>query len=943
MQFSLAQRTASLSVGEFSDFALGPRESGGGAAGLWRAQLGQHWHNELRTRTLAEAPDAQFEIPIEGRLVHRGWALTLAGRIDQLLPNCRAGSGDPALQSPGHAAVLREIKTVTDPLPADEAQLRADYGSYFRQLAAYVVLRRTANSSLVTGLPRHSSEGATAGQSSLSPLRGELVFVEASSGLSQTVVLTPFDEALVHHQLDAIVGFLEQQRHAAERRHTLQFHSPFAKLRQGQETIQAELKAACGDVESPKSKVEGQTAALSTFGVRPSTVLLFEAPTGYGKTGVVLEFALGQLRAGRFNRLVWLTGKSTGQLQVVRTLEQMTAPAPSGTSNLIDYKSPLPYWQVRNKREHCVNEVFHCVRDACGFLAGCAERWPQSGLARFYLDGQQPRDLDTLRAAGREAHLCPYEITRAALPFNDVWIGDYNYVFAPDNRGLFFEQPGFVARETLLVIDEAHNLPSRVADAYSHDVTADGADGALHELYRAHAPASLLLAWEGWARFLGRLQPCEALAPDLEAELHDALEALANQVSTLYLDHAALGPLASELLWQSVTLRAWLDETAFPKLLWCPRAGELCFTCLDAAAPIGETLRGFGGAILMSATLSPSKYVAAGCGLAGQTVSVRRENHGSLGASRPTPSASIVPTPAELPADDRLGRLNKRQTRSLYRQLTSGAELLRVEEARAAGEAAFLRAPAPWRDGAYDVAVDVRVDTSLRHRASHYGTTAATIEALHAAACRTVEGRKSNVEGPTGPSDSGPSTLDLGLSTNNTAVAVFFPSYAYAEAVLRALEDHGSVLRVALQPKLPDLAAQTAWVEESLAFADALFLVLGSSFAEGIDLLGGRVTHAMVVGPALPEVNAVQKARLAAFSELGRDAAFRRVYQIPGLQKVNQALGRLVRAPGQRAKVLLHCRRFAETSYATLLAPEYQLYREIDNDDAFRTWLTGEG
>ena len=124
-----------------------------------------------------------------------------------------------------------------------------------------------------------------------------------------------------------------------------------------------------------------------------------------------------------------------------------------------------------------------------------------------------------------------------------------------------------------------------------------------------------------------------------------------------------------------------------------------------------------------------------------------------------------------------------------------------------------------------------------------------------------------------------------------------------------------------------------------LAFSDVLFLVLGSSFAEGIDLLGGRVTHAMVVGPALPEVNAVQKARLYAFASLGREAAFRRVYQIPGLQKVNQALGRLVRAPGQRAKVLLHCRRFAEPSYASLLAADYQMYREIGSEADLKDWL----
>jgi hypothetical protein len=146
-------------------------------------------------------------------------------------------------------------------------------------------------------------------------------------------------------------------------------------------------------------------------------------------------------------------------------------------------------------------------------------------------------------------------------------------------------------------------------------------------------------------------------------------------------------------------------------------------------------------------------------------------------------------------------------------------------------------------------------------------------------------------------------------------------------------------VRVALQPRLTDLAAQTAWFEESLVLTDALFLVLGSSFAESIDLLGGRVTHAMVVGPALPEVNAVQRARIAELRDLGREAAFRRVYQIPGMAKVNQALGRLVRAPGQRARVLLHCRRFAELSYAQLLARDYQFGQNIATDSELTAWL----
>ncbi len=837
MDFSLEQKTVTLGVGEFAGFSLGPQEGSGGVAGLWRAQLGQHWHNELRQRTLAEHAHATFEIVIDGRLTHRGWTFVLSGRIDQMI-GCRAGSpdpaggvSDPALQKSTKPSgpLLREIKSVMRPLPADEAALRADYPEYFLQIAAYVVLQRTQGGKDV---------------------RAELVFVEAGSGLAQTVALTPFDEALVFHQLDAIVEFLNLQRRAAERRRALEFNSPFPALRPGQETIQQDLLSAFSGQPSA-SQVSGFRSQASGF-------VLFEAPTGYGKTGCVLDFALGRLKAGEFARLVWLTGKSTGQIQVMHTLEAMTSGSPSCPSPLASRlaATPVAVWQVRNKGEHCVNHTFHCVRDGCDFLRDCAERWPGSGLSRFYTDERQPHDLPALRAAGLNARICPYEITRAALPFNDVWIGDFNYVFAPDNRGLFFERPGFDPGETLLVIDEAHNLPTRVAGAYSHSASESAARLLLAELDHLGVPATLVLAVEEWIKLLASLQPAESLDPEVEAEVKHLVSHLTRLTTTAPLDFVALGPVHSATLWQFAALEGFLENESLKKLLWVARAGQLEFTCIDAAAAIGETLKHFGGAILMSATLQPCGEFAESCGL---------EVEPALRAGSARPEVGLHPY-------------------------------------------ATLQAPTPWRAGAYDVAVDLRVSTTYRERANYYSTTAATIVSLHEAA-----------RGP---------------------IAVFFPSYAYAEIVQKTLGDYGSVLRVALQPKLPDLTAQAAWVEENLALSDALFLVLGSSFAEGIDLLGGGISHAMVVGPALPEVNAVQKARIAALAGLGRDAAFRRVYQIPGLQKVNQALGRLVRAPGQKAKVLLHCRRFAEPSYAALLASDYQMYHEVATEDDLAGWLS---
>ena len=39
--------------------------------------------------------------------------------------------------------------------------------------------------------------------------------------------------------------------------------------------------------------------------------------------------------------------------------------------------------------------------------------------------------------------------------------------------------------------------------------------------------------------------------------------------------------------------------------------------------------------------------------------------------------------------------------------------------------------------------------------------------------------------------------------------------------------------------------------------------------------------------------------------------------------------------------MLLHCRRFADTSYNSLLAMEYQFYREVSTASELQDWLTG--
>lgn len=787
MDFDLDARSASLSVSELADFAAERVGRTPTSSGLWRARVGSQWHEEFRRREEAAGSGARFEVPIRATVLHRGWRITLTGRIDQWLP-----------AAPPLPARLREIKTITQALPASDESLRAAYLSYVAQVAIYGALRRLE--------PQGESFAA------------ELVFIEISTGIIQTVTLDQTDEGLLTRRLEELTAFLDHQHRSRERLRRLRVQAPFVELRSGQAEARETLAAA----------------------LDRARIVAFEAPTGFGKTGILLEAALQRLRQGHHRRLIYLTSKGTGQLQVMQTLGRMTAPPAD------DRAAERPaVWQVRSKVEHCVNTQFACNARDCRYLADLDARWASTGLSRFYLLDQHPRDLDSLRGAGREAGICPYEITRTALAYCEVWVGDYNYVFGTGTRVLFEEQPGFDAAQTLLVVDEAHNLPGRAAEARSLAFSLEEAQAVLSELEHVEAPRALLRAWTAWTQLLATLPVTEAADPALEDDLADAVRRVSEQLSAGPLPE--LPPDLGDRLWRLPEIDDWLHDTGITRLIWSAKPGELRLTCLDAAGAIGSLLGRYGGAILASATIGEVDDFAT-----------------ALGLPAATATAGDVP-------------------------------LIKVT------------APAPWRLGAFRVGYDLRVDTRFRNRSASAPLTAATIARLRLA--------------------------------SPTAVAVFFPSYRYAETVRQALEDNHPGLRVALQPRSGPLADLQAWIEESLLLADALFLVLGSSFAEGIDFLGGRVTHAMVVGPALPEVNAIQRARLASLAAVPAPRAFRQVYQVPGMQKVNQALGRLVRAPGQHAVVLLHCERFAERSFHDLLAAEYQSGTPLCTESELDAWL----
>jgi Rad3-related DNA helicase len=96
------------------------------------------------------------------------------------------------------------------------------------------------------------------------------------------------------------------------------------------------------------------------------------------------------------------------------------------------------------------------------------------------------------------------------------------------------------------------------------------------------------------------------------------------------------------------------------------------------------------------------------------------------------------------------------------------------------------------------------------------------------------------------------------------------------------------------------------------------FAVLGGAFAEGIDLPGSRLIGAFIATLGLPPVNAVndeiERRMRATFG-----AGYEYTYLYPGVQKVIQAAGRVIRAPSDRGVLYLIDDRFARTEVRRLL------------------------
>ncbi|WP_090276384.1 ATP-dependent DNA helicase [Halopseudomonas litoralis] len=152
----------------------------------------------------------------------------------------------------------------------------------------------------------------------------------------------------------------------------------------------------------------------------------------------------------------------------------------------------------------------------------------------------------------------------------------------------------------------------------------------------------------------------------------------------------------------------------------------------------------------------------------------------------------------------------------------------------------------------------------------------------------------------------------------------FFSSYAYLQQVLDTFRSVWPDIPVREQSRQMNEAQREAFLEGFTEDTRCIgFAVLGGAFGEGIDLPGKRLVGAFIATLGLPQVNPVTeeiKTRMQAMFGKGYDYA----YLYPGLQKVVQAAGRVIRTTEDQGVVWLLDDRFGQLAVRQLLPGWWQ-------------------
>ncbi len=373
--------------------------------------------------------------------------------------------------------------------------------------------------------------------------------------------------------------------------------------------------------EGQKQLIEDIEAAFEE-----KKIILAHAPTGLGKTASALSVALKE--AIEKDKVVFfLTNRHTQHQIAVDTLKKIK--------------------EKTNEQFHCVDLIgkrWMCNQHVAGLFGSDFNEYCKSivekGECEYYnnvrkknelqveaklhlknLEHQGPLHTEELISQSRQQNMCSYEIALALAKKAKIIIGDYYYLFNPFVQSTLLAKLDKEVEDIIVVVDEGHNLPSRIMEMLSNNLTSNMLRNAIIEAKKFHYDG--LIEWlQQINDILTKLADFDEKSRDKEKtitkeqfvrnvnmvieydELINELELAADEIRKKQ-RRSYLGGISSFLeAWQG-------DDDGFVRYITEQQSQygpliTLRYSCLDPSIVTADIFKRVNNGIIMSATLNPT-------------------------------------------------------------------------------------------------------------------------------------------------------------------------------------------------------------------------------------------------------------------------------------------------------------------------------------------------
>ena len=663
---------------------------------------------------------------------------------------------------------------------------------------------------------------------------------------------------------------------AEQRRSSLEALSfPYPAYRPGQRALAGEIYRACR-----AGKEEGR---------KGGTRLFCQAPTGIGKTMSAIFPALKAMAQGQGDKIFYLTARTTTRAAAENAVALLRRSQPGLCLRSVTLTAKEKICLCKNQAGRPV-----CMPQTCPYANGYYDRI-KNALAEL-LDQGCSYDRTILEQMAQKHTVCPFELALELSEWCDLVVGDYNHLFHPVVRlRRFFDGAG----DWIFLIDEAHNLPDRAREMYSAYFLKSSFSAAKKALGPGRSRLKSALGAADRAMLAARRR-CEELAPrrgqqaapsppdavpDTEGPEQLTLESETAPVKSPSVSLTLPEPLYAQ---DGILFFAQLPEELLrPMQSLLPILQDWLEEHPEGAAHEAMLELYFSLHDLMrTAGQYDTHYVTQLCAR-GSELELRLlcldpsafvDSCLSAGRAAALFSATLAPP-------------------SYYR------EVLGCANARAVA----LQSPFPQKN----LGLFCLPGISTRYRDRE-----ASIRPISDALAMLAGSRLGNY-------------------------LAFFPSYAYLQKVHADFSERYPQIPTLVQESGMDEAGRDAFLARFTHSPDRTLLgfgVLGGVFGEGVDLTGDRLIGCAVIGVGLPQVNPRQEMLRRYYDEKNGEG-FDYAYRCPGMNKVLQAAGRVIRTESDRGVVLLLDDRFLRGDYRRLYPPHWNHLTYLSDTEALQKKL----